>query len=90
MPRQKIQTYKDYYVLLNDGQEVIDYKIPDSRGATWKNVYDGDVVKVLGPVPSFEEIQLLKENLRNTTRENEKLRGRIYGLARRNTNDKEL
>ena len=91
MPRQKLQTYKNYYVLLDDGQELIDYRIPEGKNrSTWKNVYDGDVVKVLGPVPSFKELQLLKENLRNTTRENDKLRGRIYGLTRCNSYDKEL
>lgn len=77
MSRKKIETYKKYYVLLNDGQEVIDYKIPWGKQTTWKNVYDGDVVKVLGPVPSFAELQLLKENLRNTSRENDRLTAQL-------------
>ena len=84
---KKIQPYTNYYILLNDGQETIDYKIPDNRGSTWKNVYDGDVVKVLGPVPSFKEIQLLKQNVQNTARENERLKNE---LSRRNANDKVL
>lgn len=80
---KKIDTYKKYYLLLNDGQETIDYKIPDGRGSTWKNVYDGDVVKVLGPVPSFKEVQLLKENLRKTIAEKDKLMARLLkGLQR--------
>lgn len=84
---KKIKVYTNYYILLNDGQEIIDYKIPDNRGSTWKNVYDGDVVKVLGPVPSFKEIQLLKQNVQNTARENERLKNE---LSRRNANDKVL
>ena len=80
---KRIEPFKKYYVLLNDGQEVIDYKIPDGRGTTWKNVYDGDVVKVLGPVPSFKEVQILKENLRKTISENDKLMARLLrGLQR--------
>ena len=62
---EKIEVYKKYYILLNDGQEVIDYKIPwTNKRSTWKNVYDGDVAKVLGPVPSFKEVQLMKKNLK--------------------------
>ena len=80
---KRIEPFKKYYVLLNDGQEVIDYKIPDGRRTTWKNVYDGDVVKVLGPVPSFREVQILKENLRKTISENDKLMARLLrGLQR--------
>lgn len=77
MAKEKLQTYRDYYILLSDGQEVIDYKIPWGKQTTWKNVYDGDVVKVLGPVPSFAELKLLKENLRNTTKENERLTAQL-------------
>lgn len=74
---RKIETYKKYYVLLEDGQEVIDYKIPWGKQTTWKNVYDGDVVKVLGPVPTFREVQILKENLKKTIAENSKLTARL-------------
>ena len=61
MSRKKIEAYRKYYLLLSDGQEVIDYKIPyNNRGClTWKNVYDGDVVKVLGPVPTSDQLKEL-------------------------------
>lgn len=74
---RKIETFKKYYVLLEDGQEVIDYKIPWGKRTTWKNVYDGDVVKVLGPVPTFKEVQLMKENLKKAAAENDKLMARL-------------
>lgn len=95
MTKEKIQLYRDYYILLEDGQETMDYKVPDlehkGRG-TWKNVYDGDVVKVLGPVPTYEELRILKDNLRTQIKENEKLERRFtqYEYTRRNANDKEL
>lgn len=68
----------------------MDYReqdLEDKRCSTWHTVYDGDVVKVLGPVPSFKEIQLLKQNVQNTVRENERLKNE---LSRRNANDKVL
>ena len=75
---RKIEPFKKYYVLLNDGQEVIDYKIPWGKyTTTWKNVYDGDIVKVLGPVPTFKEVQLMKENLKKAAAENDKLMARL-------------
>lgn len=94
MTKEKQQLYKDYYVLLDDGQEVIDYKVQDledKRKSTWKTVYDGNVVKVLGPVPSYEELKILKDNLRTQIKEREKLERRLaqYEYTRRNPNDKE-
>lgn len=77
MAREKIQLYRDYYILLNDGQEVKDYKETYGKQTTWHTVYDGDVVKVLGPVPTFAELQLLKENLRNAIKENDTLTAQL-------------
>lgn len=64
---KRVENYRKYYLLLNDGQEVIDYREPDledKRCNTWHTVYDGDIVKVLGPVPTFKEVELMKKNLR--------------------------
>lgn len=80
---KKIETYRKYYVLLNDGQEVIDYKIPygEHGRTTWNDVYDGDVVKVLGPVPSSSDVKELIKLAKI---------GKKYECIRRYANDKEL
>ena len=80
---KKIETYRKYYLLLSDGQEVIDYKIPygEHGRTTWNGVYDGDVVKVLGPVPSAQQVKELMRLAKI---------GMKHELSRRNANDKVL
>lgn len=57
---KRVENYRKYYLLLNDGQEVIDYREPDledKRCNTWHTVYDEDIIEVLAPVPTFDEWQ---------------------------------